>query len=182
MDYSFTEEQEMLRTSFQDFFKKENPVSLVREIQEQKIDYSQELYRKMTRLGWMGLMIPEEYGGCGGNWVDMAIFYEEAGKALLPGPHYSTIVIGAQAILTLGSEPQDLSGWVLKDIDEGYPSFTFPSYVLALGASIRVYTNEIHPEWGGFRFGYGKAVWNNKDPDTAALYNAQGQEVARKSY
>ena len=85
-------------------------------------------------------------------------------------------------ITNLGSEPQDLSGWVLKDIDEGYPSFTFPSYVLALGASIRVYTNEIHPEWGGFRFGYGKAVWNNKDPDTAALYNAQGQEVARKSY
>lgn len=85
-------------------------------------------------------------------------------------------------IANLGSEPQDLAGWVLKDISEGYPSFTFPSYVLAPGQSIRVYTNEIHPEYGGFSFGYGKAIWNNNDPDTAVLYNAQGQEVSRKSY
>ena len=85
-------------------------------------------------------------------------------------------------ITNLGSEPQDLAGWVLKDISEGYPSFTFPSYILAPGAKIRVYTNEIHSEWGGFSFGYGKAVWNNTDPDWAALYNAQGQEVSRKSY
>ena len=85
-------------------------------------------------------------------------------------------------ITNLGSEPQDLAGWVLKDISEGYPSFTFPHYVLTPGAAIRVYTNEIHPEWGGFSFGYGKAIWNNTDPDVAALYNAQGQEVSRKSY
>ncbi len=85
-------------------------------------------------------------------------------------------------ITNLGNEPQNLAGWVLKDISEGYPSFTFPSYVLAPGQSIRVYTNEIHPEYGGFSFGYGKAIWNNSDPDTAVLYNAQGQEVSRKSY
>lgn len=85
-------------------------------------------------------------------------------------------------IKNLGSEPQDLAGWLLKDISEGYPSFTFPHYILAPGAAIRVYTNELHPEWGGFSFGYGKAIWNNKDPDIAALYNTQGQELSRKSY
>jgi competence protein ComEC len=85
-------------------------------------------------------------------------------------------------ITNLGSTPQDLAGWMLTDISEGYPSFTFPSYVLAPRQSIRVYTNEIHPEYGGFSFGYGKAIWNNSDPDTAVLYNAQGQEVSRKSY
>ena len=88
----------------------------------------------------------------------------------------------AVQITNFGDAPQDLAGWVLKDISEGYPSFTFPSYTLEPGASVRVYTDEIHPEWGGFSFGYGKAVWNNKDPDVAALYNAQGQEVSRKSY
>lgn len=85
-------------------------------------------------------------------------------------------------ITNLGDTSQDLKGWVLKDISEGYPSFTFPSYVLAAGVKIRVYTNEIHSEWGGFSFGYSKAIWNNTDPDWAALYNAQGQEVSRKSY
>ncbi len=85
-------------------------------------------------------------------------------------------------IANLASEPVDLKGWVLKDISEGYPSFTFPSFVLQPGKSIRVYTNEIHPEYGGFSFGSGKSVWNNSEPDTAALYNAQGQEVSRRSY
>ena len=53
-------------------------------------------------------------------------------------------------ITNLGTEPQDLAGWVLKDISEGYPSFTFPYYVLAPSAAIRFYTNETHLEWVGF--------------------------------
>lgn len=85
-------------------------------------------------------------------------------------------------IANQGSTPVDLKGWVLKDISDGYPSFTFPSYLLQPGKSIRVYTNEVHLEYGGFSFGYGKSIWNNSDPDTAGLFNAQGQEVSRKSY
>lgn len=85
-------------------------------------------------------------------------------------------------ITNLGSEPVELAGWVLKDVSEGYPSFTFPSYALQPSKSVRVYTNEIHPEYGGFSFGSGTAVWNNSSPDTAVLYNAQGKEVSRKSY
>lgn len=85
-------------------------------------------------------------------------------------------------IKNLGQEAQNLLGWKLVDISDGYPEFLFSSYVLDPGATIRVYTNEIHPEWGGFSFHYGRAVWSNKDPDTAVLYNSQGQEVSRKSY
>jgi hypothetical protein len=85
-------------------------------------------------------------------------------------------------ITNLGDQPQDLAGWVLMDISEGYPSFTFPSYILAPGESIRVYTNESHPEWGGFSFEYGRAVWNNSEPDVAVLYDSQGKEVSRRSY
>ena len=85
-------------------------------------------------------------------------------------------------VTNLGTTSQNLEGWVLKDISEGYPSFTFPSYTLAPGVSIRVYTNQIHPEWGGFSFGYGKAIWNNTSPDTAALYDSHGNKVSQKSY
>lgn len=85
-------------------------------------------------------------------------------------------------ITNLRDQPQDLAGWVLKDISEGYPSFTFPSYILAPGESVRVYTNEYHPEWGGFSFEYSRAIWNNREPDWAALYDGQGKEVSRKSY
>ena len=85
-------------------------------------------------------------------------------------------------ITNLREQPQDLAGWVLKDISEGYPSFTFPSYILAPGESIRVYTNESHPEWGGFSFEYSRAIWHNTEPDVAALYDNQDKEVSRKSY
>ena len=85
-------------------------------------------------------------------------------------------------ITNLGDQPQELTGCVLMDISEGYPSFTFPSYILAPGKSIRVYTNEYHSEWGGFSFEYSQPIWNNSEPDVAVLYNNQGKEVSRKSY
>jgi beta-lactamase superfamily II metal-dependent hydrolase len=116
----------------------------------------------------------EEETGSGSNVQITYIFYD--------GAFYQTESDEYVEITNLGTTSQDLEGWVLIDISEGYPSFTFPSYVLAPGAKIRVYTNEIHSEWGGFSFGYGKAVWNNSSPDMAVLRNAQGQEVSRQSY
>ena len=85
-------------------------------------------------------------------------------------------------ITNLGDQPQELTGCVLMDISEGYPSFTFPSYILTPGKSVRVYTNEYHSEWGGFSFEYSQPIWNNSEPDVAVLYNNQGEEVSRKSY
>ena len=85
-------------------------------------------------------------------------------------------------ITNSGDQAQDLAGWILNDISDGYPSFTFKSYILAPGKSIRLYTNEYHPEWGGFSFEYSRAIWNNSEPDVAVLYNSQGKPVSRKSY
>jgi len=116
----------------------------------------------------------EEEISIGSNVQITYIFYD--------GVVYQTESDEYVEITNLGDTSQDLQGWVLMNISEGYPSFTFPSYVLAPGAKVRVYTNEIHPEWGGFSFGYGSAIWNNGDPDWAALLNDQGQEVSRESY
>ncbi|MFC1947868.1 lamin tail domain-containing protein [Chloroflexota bacterium] len=85
-------------------------------------------------------------------------------------------------IKNMGNDSVNIGGWRLADIDKGYPSFIFPSYTLHPGQSVRVYTNEYHPDYGGFSFASGKAVWNNSSPDVAVLYNSQGQEVSRKSY
>lgn len=75
-------------------------------------------------------------------------------------------------------------GWRLADIADGNPEFVFPSRTLEPGEVIRVYTNEVHPEWGGFSFGRGSAIWNNKksDPDEAGLFNQAGELVSRESY
>ena len=106
MDFGFSEEQEMFRREVREFLRRECPRSLVKEIEETKRDFDRDLYGKMAGLGWLGLMLPEEYGGVGGNWIDMAIFYEEAGRAMLPSPHFTTVVLGGQSVLSFGSEEQ----------------------------------------------------------------------------
>ena len=85
-------------------------------------------------------------------------------------------------IVNLGGAAQDLAGWKLVDFSDGTPEFVFPSWPLEPGQAVRVYTNEIHAQWGGFSFGRGSAVWSNDDPDTAGLYNQQGQLVSTQTY
>ncbi|MBE0415829.1 MAG: acyl-CoA/acyl-ACP dehydrogenase [Dehalococcoidia bacterium] len=106
MNIAFTEEQEMLRTSARDFVEKECPARLVRQIEESEGGYSPELWRKMADLGWMGLVIPEEYGGVGGSFLDLLLLIEEMGRGCLPGPFLSTLVLGALPIMAAGTAEQ----------------------------------------------------------------------------
>ena len=107
MDISFTEEQEMLRSTASDFLAKECPKTLVRELEEdEEKGYSPEVWKKMAELGWMGLVIPEEYDGMGMTFQDLAIILEEMGRNILPGPFFCTVVEGALPILDFGSAEQ----------------------------------------------------------------------------
>ncbi len=105
MDFSFTEEQEMLRKIARDFLSTECPKDLVRKMVKDEKGYTPELWGKMAELGWMGLIIPEKYGGIEGSFLDIAVLLEEMGRAALPGPFFPTL-IGSLAILELGSAEQ----------------------------------------------------------------------------
>ncbi len=85
-------------------------------------------------------------------------------------------------ITNAGRASQALAGWRLLDVADGRPEFVFPARTLDPGETIRVYTNEAHPEWGGFSFGRGSAIWSNSAPDEAVLYDENGALVSRKSY
>ncbi|MFQ5988216.1 MAG: acyl-CoA dehydrogenase family protein, partial [Dehalococcoidia bacterium] len=106
MDLGFSEEQEMLRKTARDFLSNECPKSLVREMVEDEKGYTPELWRKMAELGWMGLAFPEEYDGMGMSFLDLVILLEEVGRACLPGPFFSTVVLGGFPILDAGTEEQ----------------------------------------------------------------------------
>jgi len=83
-------------------------------------------------------------------------------------------------IANTGDAPQNLKGWRLNAGNPGQ-DFTFPDFVLQSGQSCRVYTNERHPESGGFCVGCNKAIWLNKG-DCGYLYDASGAEVSRYCY
>ena len=85
-------------------------------------------------------------------------------------------------IANLESVSVNLEGWRLVDISDETPEFTFSSHILIPGGRIRVYTNQVHVEWGGFSFGRGSSIWNNSIPDMAGLFNNQGIQVSTKSY
>ena len=87
-------------------------------------------------------------------------------------------------IANLGGAAVDITVWNLRDVADGTPTFTFPAHILPTGARVRVYTNQEHPEWGGFSFRRGTAIWSNSpaDPDVAGLFNSQGQEISRGAY
>ena len=106
MDLGLTKEQKILKTSAQEFLKKECPRSLLREIKDDEKGYPETLWAKMADLGWMGILIPEEYGGIGGDFVDLAILLETMGAANLPGPFFTTAVVSTLAILAAGNEKQ----------------------------------------------------------------------------
>jgi alkylation response protein AidB-like acyl-CoA dehydrogenase len=106
MDLGLNEEQEMLKKSAHEFLSKECPKKLVRELDESDAGYSKDLWKKMSDLGWLGLAYPEKYGGNGGNFLDLAVLLEEMGYNILPGPFFSTVVLGGFTLLDAGSEEQ----------------------------------------------------------------------------
>jgi alkylation response protein AidB-like acyl-CoA dehydrogenase len=106
MDLGLSEEQEMLKTSARDFLQRECPKKLVKQLDESDEGYSPELWRKMAQLGWLGLLFPEEYGGSGGSFLDLVVLLEEMGYNILPGPFFSTVVLGGSPILAAGNEEQ----------------------------------------------------------------------------
>ncbi len=106
MNLGLNEEQEMLKKSAREFLSKECPKKLVRELDESDSGYSKDLWKKMAELGWMGLAYPEKYGGNGGSFLDLAVLLEEMGYNILPGPFFSTVVLGGFTLLDAGSEEQ----------------------------------------------------------------------------
>lgn len=107
MDYNFTEEQNMLRDTVRRFVEKEIPREMAVEIDE-KDAFPHELLQELCDLGFMGMNVPEEYGGQAGNIIDEMIFFEEISKKLpvLAWAAGNIILYGNEIICTNGSEEQ----------------------------------------------------------------------------
>lgn len=106
MDTGFTEEQQMLKRSARNFMEKECPAEYVRQMWESREGITPEVWSKMSELGWMGLLIPEEYDGVGMSFMDIAVVFEEMGRGPMPGPFFSTVILGGETLKTAGNGEQ----------------------------------------------------------------------------
>ena len=116
MQWLLNEEQEMLKTMAKDFMAKECQRAHVRAMSEDEVGYSPALWKKMAELGWLGLTLPEQYGGAAMNFRDFAVLVEEMGHALLPAPFLTTAIWGAMLINDYGTEAQKKE-WLPKIVN-----------------------------------------------------------------
>jgi len=105
VDFGFSEEQEMLRTSARGVLEKECPTTLVRRLMDDDRGFDPDLWKKLAGLGWLGLVIPEEHGGSGLSYVDLVLVLEEMGRVVLPSPFIWTVMF-AEAINRVGNASQ----------------------------------------------------------------------------
>ncbi len=106
MDLSLSEPQRMLQESAHSLMERRAPRSKIIELQRSELGYEAETWRMIAQLGWLGLLIPESYGGGGGSLTDAAVLFEEFGRGPLPGPFFSSGVLSALVLLEAGSEEQ----------------------------------------------------------------------------
>jgi len=115
VDFSPNEEQRMSCDAARKFFAREFPLQRLREVEKQGLGAFLPVYRKMGELGFLGIGVPESCGGSGGSWLDLALFAEEAGRALVPTLQLSSVVLAGQALLALGGETQRLQALVVGE-------------------------------------------------------------------
>ena len=106
MNFGFNEEQELLRNTARKFFENECGSGTVRRLMETPEGISAELWKKLAEQGWLGLIYPEQYDGTGLGLVDLVVLMEEMGRAVAPGPYFSTVLLGGLAILEAGGDAQ----------------------------------------------------------------------------
>jgi alkylation response protein AidB-like acyl-CoA dehydrogenase len=106
MQFGLTETQQVLKNSAREFFSAECPIAAVRRLMETPTAYDAGLWQKMAHQGWTGVIFDEEYGGLGLGLVEMAVALEEMGRALVPGPYLSTVLLAGVAIDAAGTAAQ----------------------------------------------------------------------------
>jgi alkylation response protein AidB-like acyl-CoA dehydrogenase len=106
LDLRFNAEQEMLRETVRGVCEATCPLSVVRQLEDDPVGYSPELWKQLGALDLIGLQLPEEYGGAGMSVLEDTVLYEEFGRSLAPSPHFVSGILCGGALTRAGSEVQ----------------------------------------------------------------------------
>ncbi|HLJ00027.1 MAG TPA: acyl-CoA dehydrogenase family protein [Bradyrhizobium sp.] len=106
MNFDFSDEQKQLRESARKFLAEKCPPKAVRAVIDGKAPYDRPLWKGLAEMGFLGVAIPESYGGAGAGHLELCVIAEEMGRALAPVPFSSTVYLAVEALLLAGSEAQ----------------------------------------------------------------------------
>ena len=106
LDLDFDAEQDMLRETVRGVCATHSPLSVVRQLEDDRTGYPTELWKQLGKLDLIGLLLPEEHGGAGMGLIEGVVLYEELGRSLAPTPHFASAVLCGGALAAAGSEAQ----------------------------------------------------------------------------
>ncbi|MGY3693640.1 alkylation response protein AidB-like acyl-CoA dehydrogenase [Bradyrhizobium sp. USDA 3240] len=106
MNFDFSDEQKQMRDEARKFLSEQCPPKAVREVLDGKSPYDKALWKGLAEMGFLGVAIPEQFGGAGAGHLELCVIAEEMGRALAPVPFSSTVYLAAEAILIAGSDAQ----------------------------------------------------------------------------
>src|SRR6202045_4053163 len=106
MNFDFSDEQKQLRNEARKFLAEKCPPKVVRTVLDGEQPYDRQLWKGLAGMGFLGVAIPEEFGGAGAGHLELCVIAEEMGRALAPVPFSSTVYLAAEALMIAGSEAQ----------------------------------------------------------------------------
>ncbi|MBU6456909.1 MAG: acyl-CoA/acyl-ACP dehydrogenase [Bradyrhizobium sp.] len=106
MNFDFSDDQKQLRDEARKFLAGKCPPKAVRAVLDGKEDYDRGLWQDLAEMGFLGVAIPEEFGGAGAGHLELCVIAEEMGRSLAPVPFSSTVYLAAEAILLAGNDAQ----------------------------------------------------------------------------
>ncbi len=106
MDIGFSEEQELLRETARKFLEAECDTKFVRARMADPAAVTAGFWQQLAAQGWLGIVYPEEHGGSGLGLVDLVVLMEEMGRRVMPGPFFSSVLLGGAAIMEAGNPAQ----------------------------------------------------------------------------
>src|ERR1700742_5248271 len=106
MNFDFSDDQKQLRDEARKFLAEKCPPKAVRTVLDGKEPYDRALWKGLAEMGFLGVAIPEAYGGAGAGHLELCVIAEEIGRSLAPVPFSSTVYLAAESILLAGTEAQ----------------------------------------------------------------------------
>jgi alkylation response protein AidB-like acyl-CoA dehydrogenase len=98
MHFAFTAEQEALRAEARRWLEEHYPHERVAELADSAAGWDPASWNEFAELGWLGVSVAEDEGGAGLGFLEEAVLLEELGRALYPGPYFSTVALALPAL------------------------------------------------------------------------------------
>ena len=107
MEFSFTEEQKMIRDTAQAFLAEVSSSNAIRSAMDTEQGFDPQIWQRICEeMYWQAIHIPEEYGGMGLGYVDLVVMLEQMGRYLLCSPFFSTVCLASNALIVAGTDEQ----------------------------------------------------------------------------